>query len=153
MATTARLLQEPLNVAEALAGFTQARNSDGAVVSFTGLVRSADDSGAAISALTLEWYPGLTERSIADIARDAESSFAVSEVLILHRVGRLEPGEPIVLAAAAATHRRAAFQAVEYLMDRLKSDAAFWKREEGAFGARWVEPRPSDQTDRARWSF
>jgi molybdopterin synthase catalytic subunit len=108
--------------------------------------------GQAVTGLFLDAYPGMTETSLEAIAADARARFAVSAVAIVHRSGAVAPGAPIVFAAAAALHRRAAFEAADYLMDRLKTDAAFWKREERADGAVWIEPRPSDRADRARWS-
>jgi molybdopterin synthase catalytic subunit len=147
-----RLEPEALRPADELARFIASLAGDGAVVSFVGLARPADEAGQAVTGLFLDAYPGMTETSLEAIAADARARFAVSAVAIVHRSGAVAPGAPIVFAAAAALHRRAAFEAADYLMDRLKTDAAFWKREERADGAVWIEPRPSDRADRARWS-
>jgi molybdopterin synthase catalytic subunit len=147
-----RLAEGPFRADEELARFMDGLKGDGAVVSFTGLARPADAEGKAVTGLFLDSYPGMTEASLDEIAQDALRRFAVSAVRVVHRCGQIAPGEPIVFAAAAAPHRRAAFDAADYLMDRLKTDAALWKREEGAGGARWVEPTAGDRAARARWS-
>ncbi|MEA3047423.1 MAG: molybdopterin synthase catalytic subunit [Sphingomonadales bacterium] len=147
-----RLEPDELRPAEALERFIASLAGDGAVVSFVGLARATDDSGKAVTGLFLDCYPGMTEASLEAIAADAHARFQISAVAIVHRSGAVAPGAPIVFAAAAAPHRRAAFEAADYLMDRLKTDAAFWKREDKAGGAAWVEPRQSDRADRARWS-
>jgi len=121
---------------------------NGAIVSFVGMVR---DEGGAVERLILDHHPVLTQQSLEAIAREALSRFDVSRVHIVHRCGTVGPGEPIVFAAAAALHRRAAFEAVDYLMDRLKMDAIFWKRQEGATGSQWIEPTDADYADRERW--
>ncbi|HEX8232147.1 MAG TPA: molybdenum cofactor biosynthesis protein MoaE [Caulobacteraceae bacterium] len=145
----ARLVLAPFDPYEDLRAFSAGRVEDGAVVSFVGLARGGRSE--AIEALVLEHYPGLTERSLAEIAEEGSRRFEISDVLVIHRAGRIAPGEAIVLAAAAAPHRRAALEAVDYLMDRLKTDAAFWKREEGPSGARWIEPSEADRRARRRW--
>jgi molybdopterin synthase catalytic subunit len=122
----------------------------GAIASFSGIVRPASD-GSTVDALELEHHPGFTLKVIDGIAEDARERFDLLGLAIIHRYGRLQPGEPIVFVAAAAAHRRAAFDAVDYLMDRLKTEAPFWKREHGPGGARWIEARPMDHEDRARW--
>ena len=94
----------------------------------------------------------LTERSLQEIAHDARDRFSASRTWVVHRCGIVAAGQPIVFAAAAAPHRRAAFEAADYLMDRLKTDAVFWKREEGEGGSRWIEPTGADYDARARWS-
>lgn len=152
MRAETRLVQGPFRPDEELASFIAGRNDDGAVVSFTGLARPADAEGNAVTGLFLDTYPGMTEASLAAIARDALELFPVGAVRVVHRCGRIAPGEAIVFAAAAALHRRAAFEAADYLMDRLKTDAAFWKREDGAVGSKWIEPTAGDRADRARWS-
>ena len=122
------------------------------VASFTGLVRGharEDD----VSALTLEHYPGMTERAIEAMIADAESRFGVKQALVIHRVGRLLPGERIVLVAVAASHRREAFQACEFLMDYLKTHAPFWKKEATPQGERWVDARVADDAALARWGL
>jgi len=147
-----RLEAEDLRPAEELERFIAGLAGDGAVVSFVGLARPADAAGAAVTGLFLDAYPGMTEKSLETIATGALEKFAISAVHIVHRCGEIAPGTPIVFAAAAATHRRAAFEAADYLMDRLKTDAAFWKREERLDGATWIEPSEADRADRARWS-
>jgi len=147
-----RLVQGPFRPDEELAGFIAGLGGDGAVVSFTGLARPADAEGHAVTGLFLDSYAGMTEASLDEIARDALARFPVSAVRVVHRCGLIGPGEAIVFAAAAAPHRRAAFEAADYLMDRLKTDAALWKREDGAGGPKWIEPTAADRADRARWS-
>ncbi|HEX6858645.1 MAG TPA: molybdenum cofactor biosynthesis protein MoaE [Caulobacteraceae bacterium] len=131
-----------------LTAFCAGRAETGAVVSFTGLARA--ETGRSL-ALELEAYPGFTEQEIGRIAETARSRFGLDDFAILHRVGKMAPGEPIVFVAVAAAHRRAAFEACDFLMDYLKSRAPFWKKEIGPEGARWVEPRPEDHADVARW--
>jgi molybdopterin synthase catalytic subunit len=118
----------------------------GALASFVGLVR-----GDGVSALELEHYPGFTEAEIARIEALARARFDVLDILVIHRFGTLAPGEPIVLAAALSRHRAAAFDCVRFLMDYLKTDAPFWKREITADGARWIEPRDDDRAARKDW--
>lgn len=126
-----------------------ALGTDGAVASFTGHVR-ADDG---VSVLELEHYPGMTERALEEIAANAADRWTLSAVRIVHRVGPMQPGEAIVFAAAASAHRAAALEACTYLIDRLKTDAPFWKRESRALSdaASWVEPRAADDDAAARW--
>jgi molybdopterin synthase catalytic subunit len=124
---------------------------DGAVVSFVGKTRGADRDGHSVSGLHLDHYPGMTEASLERIAAETARRFAVSHVVAVHRCGFVPAGAPIVFAAAASAHRRDAFLAADYLMDRLKTDAVFWKREEGVAGSRWIEPSDRDRTDRQRW--
>lgn len=139
----------PFDPVEALRQFSAA--GAGAVVSFTGLARGITRDGYPVAALVLESHPSLTLRSMDDIAAAAHARFAIIASRVIHRKGRILPGEPIVLVATAASHRRAAFEAADYIMDRLKSEAVFWKREEGPEGARWIEPTAGDAADVARW--
>lgn len=132
-----------------LSGFCRGRAETGAVASFTGLARA---EGGETKVLELEAYPGFTEAQIGAIAETARTRFELQDLMIVHRIGQIAPGEPIVFVATAAAHRRAAFEACDYLMDYLKSRAPFWKKEHGAKGARWIEPRPQDHQDIARWS-
>ena len=143
-----RLTFEAFDPGALLSGFTQGRAEVGAVATFTGLARA--ESGAT-TALELEAYPGFTEAEIGKTADAARVRFDLQDVLILHRVGRIAPGEAVVFVATAARHRRQAFEACDFLMDYLKSRAPFWKKEHGPAGARWVEPRDSDREDAARW--
>lgn len=140
----------PFDAAQLLADFSARAVGAGAIVSFTGLVRGEND-GAAVAGLELDHHPRLTEQAIAGIAADAIARFALNDIMIVHRHGMLAPGEAIVFAAAAAPHRRAAFDAVDYVMDRLKTEAPFWKREQRSDGAHWLEARDSDREARARW--
>lgn len=119
----------------------------GAVATFTGKVRKEGD----LVALTLEHYPDMTEREIGRIVKDAEARWPLMGVTIIHRVGRLLPGDKIVLVAVAAKHRGAAFEACEFLMDYLKTRAPFWKEEERSGGKHWVEARHSDDKAAERW--
>jgi molybdopterin synthase catalytic subunit len=141
---------DPFDAAALLSDFSARAAGAGAIVSFTGLVRDEND-GAAVSALELDHHPRLTERALAGIAADAAERFALTSVSIVHRHGALAPGEAIVFVAAAAAHRRGAFDGVDYMMDRLKTEAPFWKRELRVDGAHWLEARDSDHEDRRRW--
>ena len=145
-----RVQPEPFDPAALLASFAATCPQAGAIVSFVGLVRDMSD-GETVSRLELQQYPGFTERVVQAIADDARARFDILSAAVVHRHGELAPGEPVVFVAAAAAHRRAAFDAVDYLMDRLKTEAPFWKREVGESGARWIEARASDHSDRARW--
>lgn len=141
------ICDEPIDPGMLLAGFAATQGDAGAIVSFTGTVRGA----GGVNALELEHHPSFTAKVIDAIGRDAKARFAIGGCLIVHRVGSLSPGEPIVFVAAASAHRRAAFDAVDYVMDRLKTEAPLWKRELRAGGAEWVEARASDVADQARW--
>lgn len=132
-----------------LSGFCRGRAETGAVASFTGLARA---EGGETRILELEAYPGFTETQIGAIAETAKTRFELHDLMIVHRIGQIAPGEPIVFVATAAAHRRAAFEACDYLMDYLKSRAPFWKKEHGPDGARWIEPRAQDHEDIARWA-
>ena len=120
----------------------------GAVVSFTGLVRDTDGS---LKAMEIEHYPGMTEAAIADIAAQAQTRWSLTDVLVIHRYGRLEPGAQIMMVATASRHRIAAFEAAEFLMDYLKSRAPFWKKEFGHDGATWVAAKDEDESALTRW--
>ena len=124
------------------------RNSGvGAIATFTGIVRGDDD----LAALTLEHYPGMTEREIARHVAEAQSRWTLSGVIIVHRIGRLAPGDNIVLVAVASAHRKAAFEACEFLVDYLKTRAPFWKREEHSGTIQWVEAKTSDDEAAKKW--
>ncbi len=122
----------------------------GGVVSFTGVVRETAGE-EAIAAMTLEHYPGMTEKKLAEIEQEANRRWQLDASLIVHRYGRLEPGDRIVLVITAASHRQAAFEANMFLVDWLKTQAPFWKREERASGEAWVEAREADDAAAARW--
>lgn len=126
---------------------TTGRAEVGAVVTFTGLVRGGD----GLEAMELEHYPGVTERALAGIVAEAEGRWPLTGVRVIHRYGRLVPGDRIVLVVTASRHRRAAFEAAEFLMDYLKTRAPFWKKEHGPKGGRWVDARDSDDSAAARW--
>jgi molybdopterin synthase catalytic subunit len=145
-----RVQAEPFDAGAELAAFVARVAGAGAVASFVGVVRS-ESAGKEISGLELEHYPALTERAIAAIGEEARGRFELAGLVIVHRYGAMAPGQPIVFVAAAAAHRRAAFDAVDYMMDRLKTEAPFWKREHGPDGPRWIEPRDADLKDKARW--
>lgn len=145
-----RVQADKFDPAALLADFSARAAGAGAIASFTGLVRGEND-GAEVSALELDHHPRLTEPAVAAIAADAAARFELTDVAIVHRHGVLVPGEAIVFVAAAAAHRRAAFDAVDYVMDRLKTEAPFWKREQRGDGAHWLEARDTDREARARW--
>lgn len=130
------------------ARFAESHRGTGAIVTFLGEVRGED---GCVNKLVLEHYPGFTEREIEAIASSAMARWRLAGIRIVHRVGALAPGEPIVFVAAASTHRRAAFEAVDFLMDYLKSEAPFWKKEFARGDAHWVEPREDDAKSKARW--
>ena len=143
------LSEQPFDPGALLSQFTRDRTETGAVATFTGIARAEQGSTAI---LELEAYPGFTEAEIGRIAEQARERFGLHDLMILHRVGRIAPGEPIVFVATAAAHRRAAFEACDFLMDYLKSRAPFWKKEHGPDGERWIEPSAQDHADRERWT-
>jgi molybdopterin synthase catalytic subunit len=145
-----RLQTDPIDPGALLADFCRARTDAGAVVSFTGLCRAATD-GQAVETLALDAWPGFTERVMAELEAGTRARFDLIDLIAVHRWGKVGVGEAIVFVAAAAVHRRDAFQAADYLMDQLKTRAPLWKREEGPDGRRWIEPRASDHADAARW--
>lgn len=152
MAARVRLQEADFDVGTELAALQGERTDVGAIASFVGCVRGhtrEDD----ISALALEHYPGMTERAIEAMIVEAEQRFAVQAALVIHRVGRLLPGERIVLVAVASSHRHDAFQACEFLMDYLKTQAPFWKKETTPQGERWVDARVADDEALARWGL
>ena len=144
------LSDQPFDPAEALRDFEKRAAGAGAIVSFTGLVRGTGKLGK-VKTLHLQAYAPMTERGITKAVADANNRWPLDELLIIHRTGDLTPGEPIVLVATASAHRRAAFEAADFLMDFLKTEAVFWKKETTDSGAHWVEPRPEDYADRDRW--
>jgi molybdopterin synthase catalytic subunit len=146
-----RVQSESFDPAAELLRFTAGAKGAGAVVSFVGLVRGRSADGK-VDALELTHYPAFTEKSIGEIAELASARFSIEELAIVHRFGRLSAGEPIVFVAVAALHRRAAFEALDFLMDQLKTQAAFWKKEHGPDGSRWIEPTCEDRRDLERWT-
>jgi molybdopterin synthase catalytic subunit len=151
MSVVALLEQQRLDPQRELGELLGQPGDDGAVVSFVGIARRESMRGAGVDELLLEHHPVLTLKSIEEIAVEAAERFDVSRVRVVHRCGRVAAGEPIVFAGAASKHRRAAFEAADYLMDRLKTEAVFWKRETGAEGSAWIEPTEADYADRDRW--
>lgn len=145
-----RVQREPFDPGEELARFAAGRRDVGAIASFIGLVREVH-GGEAVTAMTLEHYPGMTERKLAEIEAEAGRRWPLQGSLVVHRYGRLLPGEPIVLVLTAAAHRQAALDACAFLIDWLKTKAPFWKLEETPAGERWVEARASDDAAAARW--
>ncbi|MFQ5535383.1 MAG: molybdenum cofactor biosynthesis protein MoaE [Sphingomonadales bacterium] len=145
-----RVQREPFDPGAEIAALTKGREDIGGVASFTGHVRSQSD-GRTIRAMTLEHYPGMTESKLAEIEREANKRWPLDASLIVHRYGRMEPGEAIVLVVAASAHRKAAFEAAEFLIDWLKTKAPFWKLESGPEGGKWVEARDTDDQSAARW--
>jgi molybdopterin synthase catalytic subunit len=151
MTPTIRLQQEAFDAAAEAAALSRGRTDIGALVTFTGLCR-ADENGEAIAALTLEHYPGMAETEIARYVEEATARWPLLGVTVIHRYGRITPGEPVVLVATASSHRQAAFAAAEFLMDYLKTRAPFWKQVEKPAGAAWVEAKGSDDAAAARWT-
>jgi molybdopterin synthase catalytic subunit len=146
--------REDFDIAAEIARLTAADPDIGAVVSFTGLVRRMTNDGpitAPITGMELEHYPGMTERALEEIAAEAQTRWPLQGVRVIHRYGRLEPGDRIVLVLTASRHRQAAFEAAEFLMDYLKTRAPFWKKEDHGGSARWVDARDADDSAVARW--
>lgn len=145
-----RVQHEPFDPGREQRALIQGRSDIGAVVSFTGLVRDFNER-PEVEALTLEHYPGMTESALTDIVKEAENRWPLQGVCVIHRVGRLTPGDPIVLVVVASAHRREAFEACDFIMDYLKTRAPFWKKEHTSSGHYWVAERASDQRDARRW--
>lgn len=145
-----RVQTEDFDTGRELESLTRGRRDVGALASFIGLVREAND-GSSVSGMTLEHYPGMTEKALEDICRQAHARWDLIDTLVIHRVGALKPGERIVLVGVSSAHRGEAFAACEFIMDYLKTRAPFWKREDTPQGPRWVEARASDDTAAERW--
>jgi molybdopterin synthase catalytic subunit len=148
--TTIRLQREPFDAAAESAKLTRGRTDVGAVVSFTGICRG-EEAGEPIVALTLEHYPGMAEAEIERHVAEAVERWPLIGVTVIHRHGRIRPGEDIVMVAAASSHRQAAFAAAEFLMDYLKTRAPFWKQVEMAGGKIWVDAKATDAAAAGRW--
>lgn len=146
-----RVQAEDFDLAAELAAMTEGNLSIGGIVSFVGLVRDMA-GGEPISAMTLEHYPGMTERKLEQIEAEARRRWPLEQALIVHRYGRLEPGDQIVLVATSSAHREAAFEACHFLIDWLKTQAPFWKLEDGPSGSKWVDARDADDASAARWT-
>jgi molybdopterin synthase catalytic subunit len=155
--------QDDFDAGAEIAALSAGREDIGAVASFVGLVRGAEKVGcgdtanfatsvaANVAAMTLEHYPGMTEKALAGIVAEAESRWRLGAVRVIHRIGRLLPGDRIVFVGVAAVHRGDAFAACEFIMDYLKTRAPFWKKEETPQGARWVDARDDDEAAATRW--
>jgi molybdopterin synthase catalytic subunit len=148
---TIRIQEADFDTAQEIAALAKGRTDIGAVVTFSGLCRG-DENGKPIAALTLEHYPGMAEAEIKRHADEALSRWPLQGLTVIHRFGRIAPGENIVLVVTASPHRRAAFEAAEFLMDYLKTNAPFWKREESDKGTNWIEARDHDDAAAARWT-
>lgn len=143
-----RVQEDPLDLATELAAFRDSCTNAGAVVTFTGVVR---DTEQGLQVMEIEHYPGMTERALGKIADEAQSRWSLSGVLIIHRHGKLQPGDDIMMVATASPHRADAFEGAEFLMDFLKSRAPFWKREISEEGASWVDEKRQDVDALKRW--
>ena len=147
---TVRVQAEDFDVGAETAAIRKANPAIGAVASFVGVVRDVNE-GDAVAEMTLEHYPGMTEKSIEEIVEQAKGRWKVIDALVVHRVGLLKPTDQIVLVVVASAHRGDAFAACEFIMDYLKTQAPFWKKERTAEGSRWVESRVSDDLAAERW--
>lgn len=145
-----RIVEQAFDVAAETAALSRGRTDIGALVAFSGICRDSEHD-EKITALTLEHYPGMAEAEITRHIEEAEARWPLLGARVVHRVGRIVPGETIVLVAVASSHRRAAFEAAEFLMDYLKTRAPFWKKVELASGATWVESQQKDDAAAARW--
>jgi molybdopterin synthase catalytic subunit len=145
-----RIQGEDFDVARELERLRAGDARIGAIASFLGLVRDVNEA-SEVRAMTLEHYPGMTEKALAQIVEEARSRWNIIDALVIHRVGELKPGDQIVLAAVAGAHRSEAFAACEFIMDYLKTRAPFWKKEQTPTGERWVEARASDEEKASRW--
>jgi len=152
IASRVTVQEADFDLAAEVAALQHGREDVGAVASFVGCVRGGA-SEAGVSALTLEHYPGMTERAIEGMVAEANRRFRLLGVRVIHRVGRLEPGARIVLVAVASAHRRDAFEGCEFLMDYLKTHAPFWKKETTPGGERWVDARVADDEALRRWGI
>jgi molybdopterin synthase catalytic subunit len=148
--STIRVQQDDFDLSLELALLRVGRPGIGAVVSFVGLVRDVN-AADSVSTLTLEHYPGMTEKVIGELVAETERRWDLIDVTVIHRVGALEPSDQIVLVMVASGHRRDAFDACQFLMDLLKTRAPFWKKETTPTGSRWVEARPEDEAAVTRW--
>ena len=145
--TKIRVSHEDFDVSEELAKLERPERKAGAAVTFTGIVRSDD----GVTAMHLEHYPEMTEKSLAKIIEKARTRWDIEDVVVIHRVGELKAGDRIVLTVVTSAHRREAFEASEFIMDWLKTEAPFWKKEMTAEGGRWVDARESDELAKSRW--
>lgn len=147
-----RVQREDFDIGAEMGRLAVARPDIGGVASFVGLVRGeGHDGGGPVSAMTLEHYPGMTEKALAEVEKEARRRWPVIDIVVIHRFGKLLPGERIVFVGVAASHRGEAFAACEFLVDWLKTRAPFWKLEERPDGPQWVEARVEDDSRAARW--
>lgn len=144
-----RVQTQDFDIGAEVAALTKGRTDIGAVVTFSGLVRDMNDG--SVASMELEHYPGMTEKELSRIEEEAHRRWPLQASLIIHRIGRLLPGDNIVLVVAASAHRQAAFEAASFLMDYLKTRAPFWKREEREGEAQWVDARESDDVAMKKW--
>ena len=145
-----RVQREDFDVGAEIAALRKGDGAVGAVATFIGTVRDAN-AGVGVATMTLEHYPGMTEKALEAISRQAAARFDVLDTLVIHRYGELQPTDQIVLVAVTSAHRGEAFAACEFIMDYLKTEAPFWKKESTPQGARWVEAREADDEAAARW--
>ncbi len=149
--STVRLQREPFDAAAEAAWLSRGRTDVGALVTFTGICRG-DEAGEPIAALTLEHYPGMAEAEIERHVAEAKERWPLTGVIVIHRYGRIQPGEDIMMVATASSHRQAAFAAAEFLMDYLKTRAPFWKQVEKAGAKTWVDAKETDDAAAERWT-
>lgn len=147
---TVRVQNEDFDLGAEILKLRQGNSGIGAIASFVGLVRDLNEN-ARVAEMTLEHYPGMTEKALAEILEQAKQRWSIIDALVIHRVGSLKPADQIVLVAVSSAHRGAAFAACEFIMDYLKTRAPFWKKEQTEAGARWVDAHESDETAAKRW--
>jgi len=141
---------QSFNIGDVIDELMHSRTDVGAAVSFTGYVRDLSQN-QQLKSLFLEHYPGMTEQALSDIAHTAQARWPINDIAIIHRIGHLRPSEPIVLIVTLSAHRKAAFQANEFIMDYLKNDAPFWKKEISEDGEQWLSTKKSDVDEKQRW--
>ena len=151
MAIAVRVQEQDFDLSAEVAALRQGNPRIGAIATFTGVVRDLND-GDSVSRMTLEHYPGMTEKSITAIIHEAQARWQVMDALVIHRIGTLMPLDQIVLVVVTSAHRGDAFAACEFIMDYLKTRAPFWKKEQTGQGARWVDARATDDTAAERWA-
>jgi molybdopterin synthase catalytic subunit len=151
MSAVARIELQEMQPEQELRALINAASGAGAVVSFVGIARPSTGERRAVEKLILDHHPVLTQQSLEKISADACARFDVSHVRVVHRCGAVAAGDAIVFAGAASAHRRAAFEAADFLMDMLKTEAVFWKREVSTGSSTWIEPTSGDFSDRSRW--
>lgn len=151
MPSSIRVQVEDFDIAAEIASLRARSKSIGAIASFIGLMRDFND-GDTIAKMSLEYYAGMTERALENITRNAKTRWQIDEIIVIHRIGEFEPGDQIVLIIAAAAHRGAAFAACQFVIDYLKTEAPFWKKETTSKGTRWVEARASDDDASKGWT-